>query len=345
MVSSSPISIPASEPNNNIRCDNDGGMHYSPPSISSQDEDGRCGASALSAALRNTDPLGDLVVGSLPMHLRRPVKSGISNSGLGDFAGPVSLPQLRAPFLSSTKGPKDILSSMPEVTLPANAVSANPTFFSSIQYGSLRESRFPRDQCDYVLAQSSNYHDSTCMKSSLSFSNYTYNASKETEVKPNGTHRRNSTRPPPVQVMVEKSGENSHDVFHHTEGVRCNSNGLKPCTTHENSERAVDVIADINEQYPDTSHEVTLNNGLTAFEVLTQIKALKTTSRKAWNERPVRSEVSSIGNHVPGTNSIGEGKTAGSHSPLLEGESFSIDADDHHVNPDTFEAFEFELEG
>ena len=107
MVASSPsISIPAST-SNIFREDTDG---LQP----SDDEEGGFGASALSEVLRNAKSLDELRVGSLPMHLRRPVRDGIvqsdmrreKNSSSGQFHW--SLPG--APFLSSREGPKDKLS-------------------------------------------------------------------------------------------------------------------------------------------------------------------------------------------------------------------------------------------
>lgn len=94
-------------------------------SSSSTDDEGRYGASALSAALRDSDSLGELRVGSLPVHLRRPGRAGGGGagggsmrqrhqmqqqgglSGSGIFMGPQSLPPPRAPFLSSRGGPED----------------------------------------------------------------------------------------------------------------------------------------------------------------------------------------------------------------------------------------------
>ena len=102
MVASSPsISIPAASTPNIFRED-------------TVDEEGGFGASALSEVLRNAKSLDELRVGSLPMHLRRPVRDGIvksdmrreKNSSSGQFHW--SLPG--APFLSSREGPKDKLS-------------------------------------------------------------------------------------------------------------------------------------------------------------------------------------------------------------------------------------------
>jgi len=111
----------------------------------------------------------DFVVGSLPMHLRRHRRPGESTSSFGtmmqggfvghhhhhhhrsndgDFVGngggvAASLPtQLGAPFLSSREGPTNKLASMPEFQLPESVASSNQALSSSVQYGSLRESRF-----------------------------------------------------------------------------------------------------------------------------------------------------------------------------------------------------------
>ena len=118
--SSTPISFQASEPIaiNPRRNGSDGPRDSSPRSFSSSSGDGNgpYGASALSAALRDSDSLGELRVGSLPMHLRRPGR-GVARynrqgglSGSGQFLGPQSLPPPRAPFLSSKEGPEDKLS-------------------------------------------------------------------------------------------------------------------------------------------------------------------------------------------------------------------------------------------
>eukprot|EP00804_Cyclotella_cryptica_P003269 CCRYP_010504-RA/>CCRYP_010504-RA protein AED:0.01 eAED:0.01 QI:303/1/1/1/1/1/2/3142/374 len=155
-TTSSPISIPASEPiaihprrRNNIS--NDSGHHRSSSrqsgysSSSSTDDEGRNGSSALSSAMERTDSLGDLRVGSLPMHLRRSGRAGsrqrqLSGGAVG-FFGPQSLPPPRAPFLSSRGGPEGNLSSIPDMVLPESAASTDPTS-SSVPYGSLRESKF-----------------------------------------------------------------------------------------------------------------------------------------------------------------------------------------------------------
>jgi len=163
MVSSStPISDAASDHTtiNNGSCDDNDCLQYSPLLLSLVNGDSVCGASALSAALRNSDPLGELRVGSLTMHMRHPSASRGSSihrqhtqsNSCGNFEGSVSLPQPRAPFLSSREGPKKILSSMPEVTLPESAVSAYPQSSTS-QYGSLRESRFVRSPHDSAWRQ------------------------------------------------------------------------------------------------------------------------------------------------------------------------------------------------
>ncbi|KAL7520085.1 hypothetical protein ACHAWX_004830 [Stephanocyclus meneghinianus] len=153
---STPISIPASEPiainsrrRNNIN--NDSGRHRSSSrqsgysSSSSSDDEVRNGSSALRSAMERTDSLGDLRVGSLPMHLRRSGRAGSRqrqlSGGAGGFFGPQSLPPPRAPFLSSRGGPEGNLSSIPDMVLPESAASIDPTS-SSLPYGSLRESKF-----------------------------------------------------------------------------------------------------------------------------------------------------------------------------------------------------------
>ena len=104
-----------------------------------------------------TKALGELQVGSLPIHMTSPVKNRLMNSQRSimnnnnrnnntninyyhssnqQFIGSASLPAPNAPFLSSREGPKDKLRSMPEVILPESALSN----VNSIQYGSLRES-------------------------------------------------------------------------------------------------------------------------------------------------------------------------------------------------------------
>ncbi|KAL3769217.1 hypothetical protein ACHAW5_001949 [Stephanodiscus triporus] len=161
MSSSSPILIPA-PPTARTAAANDGGFRrdYSQDSYSSTEDHvgvGVLGPSGLSAAL------GELTVGSLPSHLLRPQR-GVGGGGTtsirmqrmgmhqhrpnaaafatstSQFIGSSSLPPPRAPFLSSRGGAEERLSTMPEVTLPESAMASSTD--NSIQYGSLRESRF-----------------------------------------------------------------------------------------------------------------------------------------------------------------------------------------------------------
>lgn len=95
---STPISIPVTERQRSCS--------------SSSDEDGFRSSAHLSA-MERTDSLGDLQVGSLPMHLRRSRRGSGRvrqlSGGTGGF-GPQSLPPPRAPILSSRGGPEGNLS-------------------------------------------------------------------------------------------------------------------------------------------------------------------------------------------------------------------------------------------
>mmetsp|Transcript_887 Transcript_887/g.1324 ORF Transcript_887/g.1324 Transcript_887/m.1324 type:complete len:463 (-) Transcript_887:507-1895(-) len=92
----------------------------------------------------NDTPPGGLTVGSLPSHHRR--HRHIGSAGMGGGGGSSmarSMPAPRAPFLSAREDPTDGLSNMPLMTLPESAEDGMGES-SSVQYGSLRESRFQR---------------------------------------------------------------------------------------------------------------------------------------------------------------------------------------------------------
>lgn len=135
--SSTPIPIQASEPiainpgpsGRGSDCDDDDSV-CSSSTTSSNDNLRRSRrtskVSALSLALGEADSIGgeDMMVGSLPMHLRRSGRGVVGSirysrrqtrqqgglSGSGIFMGPQSLPPPRAPFLSSRAGVEDKLS-------------------------------------------------------------------------------------------------------------------------------------------------------------------------------------------------------------------------------------------
>mmetsp|Transcript_15389 Transcript_15389/g.32389 ORF Transcript_15389/g.32389 Transcript_15389/m.32389 type:complete len:428 (+) Transcript_15389:84-1367(+) len=184
--SSTPIPIQASEPiainpgpsGRGNDCEDDDSVCSS--STSSSNDNLRRSrrtskVSALSLALGEADSIGgeDMMVGSLPMHLRRSGRGvggssrnsrrqtrqqgGLSGSGI--FMGPQSLPPPRAPFLSSRAGVEDKLSSIPPMALP-ESVSSNDPIASSVPYGSLRESRFAYPQ-QRGLSQNDNFGTSS----------------------------------------------------------------------------------------------------------------------------------------------------------------------------------------
>ncbi|KAL7460035.1 hypothetical protein ACHAXS_000503 [Conticribra weissflogii] len=184
--SSTPIPIQSSEPiainpgpsHRGNDCDDDDSVCSSSSSSSNNDSRRRrrtSKVSSLSLALGEADSTGgeDMMVGSLPMHLRRSgrgVAGSSKNSrrqtrqqgglgGSGIFMGPQSLPPPRAPFLSSRVGVEDKLSSIPPMALP-ESVTSNDPIASSVPYGSLRESRFAHPQ-QRGLSQNDNFGTSS----------------------------------------------------------------------------------------------------------------------------------------------------------------------------------------
>lgn len=347
MISSSPISIPASEPiaisrghNNDLECSSH--SH----SISPDDGERRCEASGLSALLGNADSMGELEVGSLPMHLQRPGRGriqrrqqhGLSNSFSRPntnrrFAGAMSLPQPNAPFLSSRGGPKDKLSSIPDFTLPESVVSASPKSLSSVQYGSLRESRNHFDR--YLGMEEKSGMATTTHESMWSNSLPAYSR---------------SYMGGPVGSLPPQSGANSHPL----DGIEAITEGCTGITLGNglnDTHRAGGLStifgsgADFNEESAGAgvdagaiSESAPLSSSLTAMDLLTRIKG----------SRVMLQTTSPTEGHFPQPNELQQPHESFTHHEQTQNEVEDTNGytiDEQYDNDDTFEAFDFELDG
>ena len=259
-------------------------------SISSSDREGRLNdgrGEQQSSDL--TKALGELQVGSLPIHMTSPVKNRLMNSQRSilnnrnnntnyyhsshqQFIGSASLPAPNAPFLSSREGPKDKIRSMPEVVLPESALSQH----NSIQYGSLRET-------------SSSFQQYGSLRDRGGIGNY-INANKE-----GGGE----------EVLSYNSQNNSNADERRKQGIDNNNN------------RTI----------------TPLSSSLTALSILTRIK-----------EPP--DESSSMQQQKTKNNIDDNG--VDDDRPMMNDEPMEKEEEDdggggEDANPDTFEAFDFEI--
>mmetsp|Transcript_33322 Transcript_33322/g.60038 ORF Transcript_33322/g.60038 Transcript_33322/m.60038 type:complete len:245 (-) Transcript_33322:229-963(-) len=244
---------------------------------------------------------------------------------------------------------------MPEVTLPASVVSANPKLFSSVQYGSLRESGFPRDQCDHLRVEKSN--DAEVSADSflpLSFPAYPQNGCIEAHFNPNRSSSNSSLGGSVIGLLSQKSGGNSQLIVDDVEGIAEGCNGIalnEVAGTLCNGPMQRDVVSSIvgnqvdNEERYETRVELApLSSSLTALEVLTQIKILPMTHNETVNIEPPK-KATSVGNNILQQNGSQQLHTRLTPPQYSLAGMFSHDNDDHLANPDTFEAFDFELDG
>lgn len=237
-----------------------------------------------------TKALGELQVGSLPIHMTSPVKNRLMNSQRSimnnnrnnnanyyhssnqQFIGSASLPAPNAPFLSSREGPKDKLRSMPEVILPESTLSN----VNSIQYGSLRES-----------SSSSLQYGS--LRDRGGIGNY-FNANKEGE--------------------VLSSSKNSQ--------------------TNSNSDAADERRRKQGSSDNNSNKTTSLSSSLTALSILTRIK-----------EPPDES-----GSMQQQMNNNDDNGVVIDDRPMNDDEPMEKEEEDgggEDANPDTFEAFDFEI--
>lgn len=242
---------------------------------------------------------------------------------------------------------------MPEVTLPASVVSANPKLFSSVQYGSLRESRFPRDQCDQFRLEKSN--DAEVIADSFlpsSFSAYPQDGHIEAHFNPNRSSSNSSLGGSVIGLLSQKSGGKSQLIVDDVEGIAEGCNGIAlnegagPLCNGPMQRHVVSSIVG-NQVDNEESHETRvdpLSNSLTALEVLTQIRKLPMTHNEMVNiELPKKA--TPVGNNILQRNRSQQLHTRFTPPQYSVAGMLSHDNDDHHANPDTFEAFDFELDG
>lgn len=310
MSSSSPILIPA-PPTPRTAAANDGGFRrdYSEDSYSStEDHVGLLGPSGLSAAL------GELTVGSLPSHLLRPQRGVVVGDGGGtssirmqragmhqhrpnatatatrQFIGSSSLPPPRAPFLSSRGGAEDRLSTMPEVTLPESAMASSTD--NSIQYGSLRESRFMGGR----------------------------------------SHQRGAGLYSSPRLPI--------DIVERNMGGDINSSNAGLSAQGQ-------FVNDYDGVIRGASSEISpsLIGSITALDILTRTKETQITNCDATAGDGGYENASSNGNEASRLNESQRPFNDGvSPSENLDGGSSFDNYDQQQSNPDTFEAFDFELE-
>lgn len=242
-----------------------------------------------------TKALGELHVGSLPIHMTSPVKNRLMNSQRSimnnnnrnnntninyyhssnqQFIGSASLPAPNAPFLSSREGPKDKLRSMPEVILPESTLSN----VNSIQYGSLRES-----------------------SSSLQYGS-----------------------------LRDRGGIGNYFNANNKEGEVLLSSSSKNSQTNSNSDAADERRRKQGSSDNNSNKTTSLSSSLTALSILTRIK-----------EPPDES-----GSMQQQKNNNNDNGVVIDDRPMNDDEPMEKEEEDgggEDANPDTFEAFDFEI--
>ena len=239
-----------------------------------------------------TKALGELQVGSLPIHMTSPVKNRLMNSQRSimnnnrnnntnyyhssnqQFIGSASLPAPNAPFLSSREGPKDKLRSMPEVILPESTLSN----VNSIQYGSLRES-----------------------SSSLQYGS-----------------------------LRDRGGIGNYFNANNKEGEVLLSSTSKNSQTNSNSDAADERRRKQGSSDNNSNKTTSLSSSLTALSILTRIKEPPDESGRMQQQM----------NNNDDNGVVIDDRPMNDDEPMEKEEE---DGGGEDANPDTFEAFDFEI--
>jgi hypothetical protein len=221
------------------------------------------------------------------MHQHR---SNATATATRQFIGSSSLPPPRAPFLSSRGGAEDRLSTMPEVTLPESAMASSTD--NSIQYGSLRESRFMGGR----------------------------------------SHQRGAGLYSSPRLPI--------DIVERNMGGDINSSNAGLSAQGQ-------FVNDYDGVIRGASSEISpsLIGSITALDILTRTKETQITNCDATAGDGGYENASSNGNEASRLNESQRPFNDGvSPSENLDGGSSFDNYDQQQSNPDTFEAFDFELE-
>ena len=215
--------------------------------------------------------------------------------------------------------------SMPEVTLPESVVSTNPKSISSFQYGSLRESKFSR-QCDPLQGREQYGATNSFRTRSLPLNSENgvgaYFTAKSDLPSPS-TH---NSLDGVIQLLPQNCGANSQfrgdDVKGITEG--CSDIALDDASVPSVQDSRGDACSfDL----------APLSSSLTALDVLTRTKdSISGMVNTGSLEKTLVSGIISQHNESQQLHHCFPENPIGGN-------------DDQHANPDTFEAFDFELDG